>query len=93
MKPRTTLSKENAIITFSLGNYTEVKNVYGFPNVTGDSVSNSYQVIDLHDTFTSSPGSSSGAKIGVSRVASLEHREDPDNTFGNTDDKYRVHLF
>ena len=93
LKPRETLSRNNSVVTFNLGNYTDIKNVFGFMNCSGDSISNAYQTIELYDSFNSTPGSANGSKIGLARVATLEHVDDPDATFGNADDKYRLHYF
>ena len=93
-KPRDTNSAQNTIIPFELGNFSEIDNVYGFLNVTGSTITNAYQTIELRDAFTSSQGSAAGDLIGYARVASLEHKSDgTDTTFGNADDRYKLYLF
>ena len=92
-KPRTTNSAQNTIIPFELGNYSTVDNVYGFLNVSGSTITNAYQTLELRDRFTATPGDAVGNLIGYARVASIEHVQDPDTTFGNTDDRYRLHIF
>ena len=92
-KPRDTLELENTIIPFELGNFSNVENVYGFPNITGSTVSNSYQIIELYDTLTATPGNAAGNLIGYARTASFEFFDDPDNTEGNSDDRYKLNLF
>jgi len=92
-KPRETLSVENVIIPFEMGNYSMVNNVYGFPNIAGSSVTNSYQVLELRDRFTATPGVSVGNLIGYARAAGFEYVEDPNTTFGDADDKYKLNLF
>ena len=92
-KPRETQAAQNTIIPFEMGNFTTVKNVYGFPNVAGSTITNAYQTLELRDTFTSSPGSQAGSIIGFARVSSLEHIGDPDNIFGTADDQYKLNIF
>ena len=92
-KPRDTDAAQNAIIPFELGNYSIVNNIHGFPNFSGTSISNAYQTLELRDTFTATPGSASGSIIGYARVASLEFFQNPDNTFGTTDDQYKLNIF
>ena len=91
-KPRTTKAAQNVIIPFEMGNFCNVENVYGFPNVTGSTLSNAYQTIELRDTFSSSQGSAAGNLIGFARVTSLQHVSDPDTTFGNADDRYKMNI-
>jgi len=92
-KPRETLEAANVIIPFEMGNYSLVDNIFGFLNISGSSVTNSYQVLELRDRFTATPGVSVGNLIGYARVSSFEYVENPDNTFGNTDDRYKLNLF
>ncbi len=92
-KPRDTDAAQNTIIPFELGNYSNIKNVYGFPNVSGSTISNAYQVTELRDTFTATPGVTAGNIIGYARVATMEHIGDPDGSFGTADDQYRLGLF
>jgi len=92
-KPRDVDAAQNVIIPFELGNYSNVQNIYGFPNVSGSTIANAYQVVELRDTFTATPGVSAGNIIGYARVSTMEHLGNPDGTFGNTDDQYRLGLF
>ena len=92
-KPRDTDKVENKIIPFEMGNWCRVNNMFGFPNLTGSTVSNSYQVLELRDTFTATAGDQVGNLIGYARTAAIEHIEDPDQTFGNADDKYKLNIF
>ena len=92
-KPRDTDAAQNVIIPFELGNNSTVDNVYGFINVSGSTVSNAYQTVELRDAFTSSQGTAAGNIIGYARAASLEHIANPDTTFGNADDRYRLNIF
>ena len=92
-KPRSTNNAQNVIIPFELGNYSNIQNVYGFLNCSGSTITNAYQTLELKDTFTSTPGTAAGNVIGYARVSSIEHVQDPDTTFGNADDRYRLHIF
>ena len=92
-KPRDTDAAQNAIVPFELGNFSIVNNLHGFPNFSGTSISNAYQTLELRDTFTATPGSAAGSIIGYARAASLEFFQNPDNTFGTTDDQYKLNLF
>ena len=92
-KPRDTNAAQNVIIPFTLGNYSNITNLYGFLNVSGSTITNAYQTLELHDAFTATPGNSAGNVIGYARVASLENVSDPDSTFGNADDQYRLYVF
>ena len=92
-KPRDTNSQQNTNIGFELGNYSHISNLYGFPNVSGSTISNAYQTVELRDNFTATPGDAQGNIIGYARVASCEYVTDPDQTFGNADDRYKVNLF
>jgi len=92
-KPRDTKALSNNIIPFEMGNYSNVENVFGFPNISGSTVANSYQVVNLYDTKTVTPGVTAGNLIGYARCANFEYYDDPDNTQGNSDDRYKMNLF
>ena len=92
-KPRDTDSAQNAIVPFELGNFSIIKNVWGFPNFSGTSITNAYQTLELRDNFTASPGNAAGSIIGYARVSSCEFYSDPDGVFGNTDDQYKLNIF
>jgi len=92
-KPRDTLELENNIIPFEMGNFANVENVYGFPNIAGSTVANAYQVVELYDTFTVTPGNASGNLIGYARALNFEFIDDPDNVEGNNDDTYKLNIF
>ena len=93
VKPRETDSAQNTNIAFELGNWSTIDNLYGFPNVAGSTITNAYQTLELRDTLTASPGTAAGNLIGYARVASCEYVSNPDTTFGNTDDRYKLNLF
>ena len=92
-KPRDTNSANNVIIPFEMGNWSKVNNVYGFLNLTGSSVGNAYQTVELRDNFTATAGDAQGQLIGYARCSGFEHIADPDSTFGSADDQYRLNLF
>ena len=91
-KPRETKAAQNVIIPFEMGNFTNVKNVFGFPNVSGSTVTNAYQTLELRDRFSTTAGDSNGNLIGYARVTSIEHLADPDNVFGTADDQYKMNV-
>ncbi len=92
-KPRDTNSQQNTNVGFELGNYSHISKLYGFPNVAGSTISNAYQTVELRDNFTVTPGDAQGNIIGYARVASCEYVTDPNQTFGDADDRYKVNLF
>ena len=92
-KPRDTNSAQNTIIPFELGNYSKVSNTYGFLNTSGSTITNAYQTLELRDNFTATPGDAQGNIIGYARSASIEFLNNPDGTFGNADDQYKLHMF
>jgi len=91
-KPRETLDAQNVIIPFEMGNFSNVTNIFGFPNTSGSTITNAYHTLELRDTASASAGSAAGDLIGYARVTSIEHLNDPDNTFGNTDDQYKLNV-
>ena len=83
------------ITTAGLGNFVNVRNIYGSPDVTEISgESTQFKQIDLFDTATSSRGSASGTKIGIARARGLEYST---GTVGasstNTESVYKLFLF
>ncbi|NHK40137.1 hypothetical protein, partial [Thermus thermophilus] len=91
-KPRETLDAQNVIVPFEMGNFSNVTNIFGFPNTSGSTITNAYHTLELRDTASSSAGSAAGDLIGYARVTSIEHLNDPDNTFGNADDQYKLNV-
>ena len=92
-KSRSTNSQQNTVVGFEMGNFSTITNIFGFPNVSGSSIANNYQTVELYDNFTTTPGDTSGNLIGYARVASCEFIKSPDATFGNTDDQYKLNVF
>ena len=92
-KPRDTAALENTNIGFELGNHVTVDNIWGFPNFTGSTVTNSYQIVRIHDAFTATPGTAAGNIIGYARALAMEHLDDVSGGFGTSTDKYKLNLF
>ena len=92
-KSRSTNSQQNTVVGFEMGNFSTITNIFGFPNVSGSSIANNYQTVELYDNFTTTPGDTSGNLIGYARVASCEFIKSPDATFSNTDDQYKLNVF
>ena len=83
------------ITTAELGNFVNVRNIYGSPDVTEISgESTHFKRIDLFDAETETRGSASGTKIGIARARGLEYNT---GTVGasstNTDSVYKLFLF
>jgi len=92
-KPRDFISKDNNILPVEIGNYVFVNNVYGAPLITGPSINPSYQIIELKDEENTIPGSSNGTTIGFARISHWEFDETVDGIQGNSNDRYKAHLF
>jgi len=85
---------QNNIIPFELGNSIQVTNLYGQPIISGPNISSSYQIVELRDAMTVTPGTAVGNIIGTARVMSLEFDSSGANgTPGNSDDLYNLYLF
>ena len=83
------------ITTAALGNFVNVTNIYGSPDISQiSSESTQFKQIDLFDAATSSRGSASGTKIGVARGRGLEYST---GTVGasstNVESVYKLFLF
>ena len=94
LKPRTFLSQENSIVSCRLGNYNDVNNTFGHLNLSGDSLTNAYQTIELRDLYTATPGTASGNRIGFARTAGIQFVDATDGSFATqADNLYRTYLF
>ena len=72
-KPRDFSCVENGIIHFRLGNFVKVYDQYGWPNLTGEGVSDAYQVIELYDDWNIGVSNSVvGNQIGRARVVQIQ---------------------
>jgi hypothetical protein len=93
-KPREYKSLQNNIIPFELGNTIQVSNVYGSPILSGPDIDSSYQIIELRDIVTATPGSAAGNVIGLARIASWEFTSSGTDTVeGDLNDYYDAHIF
>ena len=93
-KPRSFNSLQNNIIPFELGNTAKVNAVYGSPVLSGPDIGDSYQIIELRDQYTATPGNVSGEIIGLARITSWEFSSSgTDTTEGDLNDVYDAHIF
>ena len=93
-KPREYKSLQNNIVPFELGNTIQVSNVYGSPILSGPDIDSSYQIIELRDAVTVTPGSAAGNVIGLARIASWEFTSSGTDTVeGDLNDYYDAHIF
>ena len=59
---------------FDIGNYVNISNLYGSPDVTFISgESTAFKQIQLYDTFTATRGVPTGSHIGVARARTYEY--------------------
>ena len=74
-KPRDFETRQNGIINFNLGNFVKVYDIHGWPEISGDGVSDAYQTLNLYDDWAANATSSvkSGAnRIGRCRIVQLQ---------------------
>ena len=74
-KPRDFETRQNGIVNFNLGNFVKVYDIHGWPEVSGDGVTDSYQILNLYDDWSANATSAvkSGAnRIGRCRVVQLQ---------------------
>ena len=88
------------VSTFNVGNFVNVKNVFGQPDI-GDisGETEPYREIELYTDFTGTRGDASntnvnhttrGYRIGTARTRTMEYSS---GTQGNTEAIYRLYLF
>jgi len=65
-KPRDYKTVNNGIFNFNLGNFLKVWQVYGWPEITGDGISDAYQTLRLYDDW--SPTVTSTPKVGANQI-------------------------
>ena len=93
-KPRSYKSLQNNIVPFELGNNVKVTKVYGSPVLSGPDILDSYQIVELRDTFTASTGVGAGNIIGLARLSSWEFSSSGSDTVeGDLNDVYDAYLF
>ena len=79
-KPRDFEGVQNGIISFRLGNFLKVYDVYGWPDLTGEGVTSAYQTLEMYDDWTlNSTNTTTGRMIGRARVAQIQ--KDTDTTY------------
>ena len=73
-KPRTFIGRQNQIIPIELSQSVEVYDIWGWPSIAGEGVTNCYQVVDLRDNWlgTGAANTAQGNRIGKARVLQLE---------------------
>ena len=72
-KPRDFDSVQNAILAFRLGQMLKVYDVFGWPELTGEGVSQAYQILELTDEWTlNTTNTVTGRKIGRARTVQLQ---------------------
>jgi len=73
-KTRTFVGKQNQIVPVELSQSTEIYDIWGWPRISGEGVSNCYQIIELRDDWSGTGPSSSvqGNIIGKARTLQLE---------------------
>ena len=72
-KPRDFECVQNGIISFRLGQFMKVYDVYGWPDLTGEGVTSAYQTLELYDDWTLNNTSSIvGRQIGRARTIQLQ---------------------
>ena len=82
-KPRTFVGRNNQIVPVDLSQRVEVYDIWGWPRISGENVSECYQTIDLRDNWsgTGSSNSVQGNLIGKARVLQLEKDGNKYNLF------------
>jgi hypothetical protein len=72
-KPRDYESIQNTILSFRLGNFVKVYDVYGWPDLTGEGVSKAYQTVELYDDWTiGNAYNAVGRMIGRARTIQMQ---------------------
>jgi len=90
-KSRNFNSVNSGVTTYDVGNFLNITNVYGSPDISFISGETTpYKQIELFDTATATRGSSSGTRIGVSRARTIEYSS---GTPGDTSSIFKLYLF
>ena len=90
VKARTTQTVSNGAINCELGNYINVTNVFGQPDVSDLTETTPYGEIELYDTLTSTRGTASGTQIGVCRAKTMQYSS---GTVGATSAVHKLFIF
>ena len=90
-KARTVSSINAGVTTYDIGNFLNVTNVFGTPDVSFISGETTpYKQISLFDDVTQIRGVSSGNRIGVARARTIEYST---GTVGQTTSVFKCYLF
>ena len=101
-KARKVVNVNAGVSTFNIGNFANVTNVYGLPDISSISGETTpYKEIEIYTDFTGTRGDATfvsagqkpttrGYKIGVCRARSMEYKS---GTAGNTDAIFKLFLF
>ena len=94
-KARTTKNVQNDAVPADLGNYAQVANVYGQPDITEvGSTIDAFKFVKLYDQQTAARGSSAGSNIGYARSRSFEYNSGTIGIYtGSTKSIYHHYLF
>ena len=90
-KPRTTKSINNDNVPFNLGNYVEITNLFGQPDISdisADAVP--FKTMSLYNTLTATDGVAAGTVVGHARARTVEYLS---GTLGNDAALYKLYLF
>ena len=80
-----------SVSSFDVGNFTNIKNLYGTPDVSFISgESSAFKEIGFFDKEIQTPGTASGTKIGICRARTYQHVS---GVIGTADAVYRLYLF
>ena len=87
-KPKVFNSKENAVTSVEVGNYVQVNNVSGLPDISGSGVGTPFGEISLYSDLARTN------KIGVARARAIEYN-DSDPAAGGviTNETFKLFLF
>jgi hypothetical protein len=73
-KARTTKAVNNDFIPFNMGNYAQVANIHGSPDISLVSTTQDpFKKVIIYNTLTASRGTASGAIVGVARSRAFEY--------------------
>ena len=94
-KARTTKNVQNDAVPADLGNYAQVANVYGQPDITEvGSTIDAFKFVKLYDQQTAARGTAAGSNIGYARSRSFEYNSGTIGTYtGSTKAIYHHYLF
>jgi hypothetical protein len=94
-KARTTKSVNNDFIPFNMGNFANVTNIHGSPDITLVSTTQDpFKKFLIYDTLTATRGTASGSVVGVARSRAFEYSSGTAGaTSSNATSIYKHYLF